>query len=74
MTKKDFNKDQKIIEEWLGDIENLKMVRCKNVYGDRYRVDVFVNRDEGIFSTTKIEKSYFLKVNEGKVEDMTKST
>jgi len=67
-------KDKEAIEKWLGDIDNLNMIRCKNVYGDRYRVDVFVRGDEGIFSTTKIEKSYFLKVNEGKVENLTKST
>lgn len=75
MTKKDFNKDKKIIEKWLGDIDNLNFIRCNNVYGNRYRVDVFTfeQSDNELFSKTKITQSYFLSVKNGKIKDLTKN-
>lgn len=65
---------KKLIEDWIGPIENLDRIRISNVYGDKYRVDVFIFKqiENSYYSKLEISKSYFLKVKDNKIVDQTK--
>ena len=49
----------------LGEPENLHLVRVRQVFGDNYRVDVYVRADSASY---KVAHSYFLEADaKGKV-------
>ncbi|MCP4121097.1 MAG: hypothetical protein GY751_05035 [Bacteroidetes bacterium] len=67
--------DQQVIEDWVGHVPKLNKVRCTNVYGNRYRVDVFVyyKLDNDLYDRTRISQSYFVAVADGEVMNLTQT-
>ena len=61
------------IKEWVGKVEDLDRIRIKNVYGDRWRVDVFTKEiaENCLYNKLHISQSYFLRVDKGDIVDLT---
>lgn len=66
-------KDEYLIRDWLGNDKSAHHIRFKNVYDDRYRVDVFTKHHASgdISETIAISDSYFVRVKDGEVRDLT---
>lgn len=64
--------DEYLIRGWLGDVP-AHHIRFKNVYDDRYRVDVFNKHhvSGSLSDSLTISDSYFVRVKDGVVNDLT---
>ena len=58
---------------WTSDLSNVNLTKITACYADRYRVDVYTKTfvEHSFISRNKIEASYFVKVDNGIVEDLT---
>ena len=65
--------DETLIKNWVKGNENAYYVRLKNVYDDRYRVDIFNKHhvSGSISDSLTLTNSYFLRVKDGEVKDLT---
>ena len=63
----------KSIKDFIGYVKNLHQICIHNVFGDRYRVNVWtvVRRAESVCDTYNISQSYFMKFADGELTDLT---
>jgi hypothetical protein len=61
------------VRDWTIELNNVNLTKITACYADRYRVDVYTRTyvDGSTISRNKIEASYFVKVNDGVVTDLT---
>jgi hypothetical protein len=61
------------LKEFVGDVKNLKMITARHIYDNRFRVNVWIEefKDENMFRSPNIAKSYFVHYHEGTILDET---
>lgn len=63
------------VENWVDDdvLSRLNFIKVNNVYGDRFRVNCYTKTErEGSFLTDNlIERSFFVRLANGEVTDLT---
>lgn len=64
---------QQELEKFVGEIPNLHKIDCINVYGSKYRINVWTkNKKEGqITPVFSLVKSYFVSYNDLQIIDET---
>lgn len=74
-SKKDSRTNEQVIEDWIGHVKNLHLIRYTNVYDNRYRTDVFTHyKVEGdLYDRLAISQSYFVAVVDGEVVNLTQT-
>jgi len=74
-SKKDARTNEQVIEDWIGHVKNLHLIRYTNVYDNRYRTDVFTYyKVEGdLYNRLLISQSYFVAVIDGEVVNLTQT-
>ena len=74
-SKKDARTNEQVIEDWIGHVKNLHLIRYTNVYDNRYRTDVFTHyKVEGdLYDRLAISQSYFVAVVDGEVVNLTQT-
>lgn len=60
-------------EKFIGEVPNKFKTRAKNVYENRFRIDVWVKEEQPdcFVSRIYIAKSWFVKVVDGEIVDLT---
>ena len=61
------------LKEFVGDVKNLKTITARHICEHRFRVNVWIEefKDENIFRSPSIAKSYFVHYHEGTIFDET---
>ncbi len=61
------------VKGWTIELNNVNLTKITSCYADRYRVDVYTRTyvEGSTLSHNKIEASYFVKVDDGVVTDLT---
>ena len=68
--------NERIIEDWIGSVKNLHMIKHTNVYDNRYRTDVFTYYkldDSELYYRYQISQSYFVAVVDDEVVNLTQT-
>lgn len=75
-SKKAERTNEQVIDDWIGSVKKLHQIRHTNVYGSRYRTDVFTyyrENEEDLFYQYVISQSYFVAVVNGEVVNLTQT-
>lgn len=61
------------LKEFVGDVQNLQKITARHIHESRFRVNVWIEelKDEHMFRSLSIAKSYFVHYHEGTIFDET---
>lgn len=60
-----------MVDEFVGEVKNHHKTDVINVYGDRYRINVWTLKKGDLVDHYKIAKSYFVVHESGEIVDKT---
>jgi hypothetical protein len=62
-----------LIEEFVGKVDNYYSTNCCNVYGNRFRLDLWTKTPNGnLVDTVAIKNSWFVALENDKIVDLTR--
>ena len=66
---------RQLVAKFIGSVDGLHEIKIHNVFSDKYRVNVWRKyQKEGLYGLSyEIDLSYFLKIVDGKITDLTKA-
>lgn len=57
---------QTVVANWVGEVPNLTKIDFRNVFGDRYRINVWT-RENG---SNRISKSFFVSISNNEIRSL----
>ena len=57
---------QTVVANWVGEVPNLTKIDFRNVFGDRYRINV-LTRENG---SNRISKSFFVSISNNEIRSL----
>jgi hypothetical protein len=60
------------VDNFIGEVKNHHKTDATNVYGDRFRIDVWTKETGDLVDKYTIDKSFFVSYEDGTIKDLTR--
>lgn len=57
---------QTVVANWVGEVPNLTKIDFRNVFGDRYRINVWTSEN----GSNRISKSFFVSISNNEIRSL----